>query len=436
MPFEARDDEVALGLDAARLSRCQDGEHAATGHAVGHCKAGRIEERGRKVGEAHEVCHGAPFRYPGRPHHHERHMAPKVVGRGLAARLLAAVTDRSAVVGGHHHERVLQEAAFLEAREHPRQVAVSHTHLVHKIRPCLTLPRRVLHERRQRHLIERHAKLLLEQEVVVRAGGLVGLHDARPEEERLVRIPRLEEPRKVARVVVGMHALGRVGDHLPIALSPQRFARDPERGVRTGPPAFARARHLVTMVGEDLRHGRILLGDEGLDEASLLQLPEVAAGEHARPRRRTRRRRGEAVGEQYSVLRHPIEGGCGQFRPAVRAALDRALVISDEEQDVRRRGAALSSGSAVACRRRTEHQYDQRTLQTRHHNPCLSEVTPHTHIGAQARCEHHEQETMSLLRGFLFGHGEVLRGGFLRQLNLSAVLAEQRLRRRIVAKTF
>ena len=193
----------------------------------------------------------------------------------------------------------------------------------------------------------------------------MGLHDARPEEERLVRIPRLEEPRKVARVVVGMHALGRVGDRLPITLSPQRFAGDPERGVRTGPPAFARARHLVTMVGEDLRHGRILFGDEGLDKASLLQLPEVPPGEHARPRRRTRRRRGEPIREQHALLRHPVERRRRQLRPAVGAPLDRALVVGDEEQDVRRRGCGLTPG-ADSCQGDRHRCQDTRRTHSRY----------------------------------------------------------------------
>jgi hypothetical protein len=139
-----------------------------------------------------------------------------------------------------------------------------HADLVHEIRPRAAVSGRVLHEGRQRHVVELHAEFLLEQEVIVRARGLVGLHDARPEKERPVRIPRLEELCEVARVVVGMH---------------------------------------------------------------------------------------------------PVEGGRGQVRPAVGAPLDRAFVVGDEEQDVRRRGAVVPGGHAGPRRCQEHHQRDQHSMQ-------------------------------------------------------------------------
>jgi hypothetical protein len=49
----------------------------------------------------------------------------EVVGRGLAPQVAAAVQDGSAVTGGHHHKRVLQEAVLLEAsRQTPAASAV------------------------------------------------------------------------------------------------------------------------------------------------------------------------------------------------------------------------------------------------------------------------------------------------------------------------
>ena len=337
VPFQAGDDPIAILLDPAGLPRRENRQQAAAGHAGGHGDAGRAEERRREVGEAHEVGHGPSSRYPGRPHHRQRHMAPEVVGRGLAAQLPVVIDDERAVVGRHHHERVLCEAMLFEAREHPRQVAVGQADLVEKTRPFAAVFRCVRDEGRQRHLVERHAELLLQPEVVVRAPWLVGLIHARPEEERLASIPRLEKPREVARVIAGRHASGRVGDHRASDVSPQRRPGNPERRVRPGPPAFAGARRLVAVVGENLRNGRNLAGDEGLDERPLLEFPELPAGEHARPRGRARRRRGEPVGEQHAVLRHPVERRCGQLRLAVGAQLDCALVIGDEKQDVRRR---------------------------------------------------------------------------------------------------
>ena len=125
--FLANEDMVALGNDASGLLRLENlGETPARDGCHARCalfNAGDLEKSGCQVNEAHIVIH-----HPARigdgfgPHDGQRKVVGVVVGITFAMR------KRHAVVGGHNHERVFEQAALFQLGEHTPQMQVEVLH--------------------------------------------------------------------------------------------------------------------------------------------------------------------------------------------------------------------------------------------------------------------------------------------------------------------
>ena len=255
--------------------------------------AGDLEESGCKINETYIVIHhparlGDAFR----PHDGQRQVIGVVVGITLVVR------KRHAVVGGHDHDCIFEQAALFQLGQHPAQMLIEILHLERVIEHVVAHLLGIRPTRR--HVIdvgELLAALGHPRTIFVTAMRLMA---AIPKGPRFVFWSGVQEIIEIPRVIYRRYSFGWFGGkslriewlarHLTV------FARGIGGNART--PALAGHSNKVTLLAQRLLVGLKLRRKNGPVIARRLELPRVAASDDARPRRRAFAARRVGLGEQ------------------------------------------------------------------------------------------------------------------------------------------
>ena len=287
-----------------------------------------VKEGGRKVNEAHIVIHhAARLEDAILPHDGERQVVRVVVGMALV------VGERHAVVGRDDDQRVVEQAALLQFREHPPEVPVEMLHL-----ECIVehiVADRLVVRPAGGHAVNVGQFLPALGDPRTEFIAPVRLMPAVPETPRFIPGRRIEEVREVRRVVVtgdvrrrwrGLPFIERPSGHLPV------LAGGVLRDAR--PPALAGHAGEVALFPERLREGLELGREIAPVVGRGLELPRVAPRQEARPRGGALAVGGVRMGEEDPLARHAVQRRGLDPGTAVGAAVAVRPVVGHGEEDV------------------------------------------------------------------------------------------------------
>ncbi len=241
-----------------------------------------------------------------------------------------------AVVGGDHHQGVLELAALLQHGQHLLQVPVEVLDLESVVEHVGAHRLGVRPVRRHGVDVRRLPAWLAHPCAVL--VGAVGFEAPVPEREGLTLGARIQEGCEVGRVVVVRDVLGGGRRLVLLVGRPRQLTRlsvDLPGPARS--PALAGVAHVVAVVGQSLRPGPVLLREIRPVIRRRPELPGVPTGEDDRPGRGALGVRGVGASEQHPLPRHPIEARCAHPGRPVRTHVGVGDVVGHREEDVGRR---------------------------------------------------------------------------------------------------
>jgi len=285
------------------------------------------------------------------PHHRQGQVVRVFVFLALDVR------KGHAIVGGDDHECIVQQVLFFQQREHALQMRVEMLDLegvVQQVRADGLIVRPLARDAID--LIEQLAPLLAARIELVTTVRLV---PPVPEAERVALGPGGEEVGEVSRVVVATDRSGRGGQlaglirrarQMPRLAIP--LARDARR------PALAREADVIVLLAQHLGVGLELGGEIAPVIGRRFELPGVAPGQNAGPRRRALGVRRIRIGKEHPRASHAVERGRLHPGASVRAHMGPRGIVRNAEENVGPRPRL-----ADCCRndRRPRRQYQRST---------------------------------------------------------------------------